>query len=195
MELGLAILGIILSLAVAYWQYREAQKAKAELSTFMRRLPDQVLNNISAYLKGGQGEALDFYDIQASGRTFHTRIVDIDGDGEDELLVQYPHGLHNATLRVFGIKNHKFKLLDQISVDTMAGFLVEDVDGDGRLVVKTLQVSPAANLPYACGFRDEVRFRLNNGKFEEVGRKRLYTRKDLNDYIKQGELSEDQSAL
>lgn len=187
MEFGLAILGIILSLAVAYWQYRDAQKAKAELSAFMRKLPDQVLNNVSAYLKGEQGEALDFYDLQASGKTFHTRIVDIDGDGEDELLVQYPHGLHNATLRVFGIKNHKFKLLDQISVDTMAGFLVEDVNGDGRLEVKTLQVSPAANLPYACGFRDEVWFRVKNGKFEEVGRKPLYTRKDLNDYIRQAE--------
>jgi hypothetical protein len=138
-------------------------------------------------LKGAQGEALDFYDLQESGKTFHTRIVDIDGDGEDELLVQYPHGLHNATLRVFGIENHKLKLLDKISIDTMAGFLVEDVDHDGRLEVKSLQVSPAANLPYACGFRDEVWFRFTNGKFEEVGRRPMYTRKDLRDYMQSEE--------
>ena len=178
----------LVSLAFAYWQYRDAQNAKAELSAFMRKLPDQVLNNVSAYLKGKQGEALEFYDIEESGKTFHTRVVDIDGDGEDELLVQYPFGLHNATLRVFGIKNHKFKLLDQLSVDTMAGFLVEDVDHDGRLEVKTLEVSPNANLPYACGFRDEVWFRFNDGKFVEVGRKPLYTQKDLNDFIMQQEM-------
>ena len=191
------IFGIVLSLVglgVAYWQYRDAQNAKAELSAFMRKLPDQVLNNISAYLKGEQGEDLDFYDLTESSKTFHTRVVDIDGDGEDELLIQYPHGAHNATLRVFGIKNHKFKLLDQITVDTMAGFVVEDVDHGGRLEVKTLEVSPAANLPYVCGFRDEVWFRLINGKFVEVGRKPIYTQKDLNNF-KCADLLEDEADI
>jgi cbb3-type cytochrome oxidase subunit 3 len=189
MELAIAIFGIVLglvSLAVAYWQYRDAQNAKAELSAYMRSLPDQVLNNVTEYLKGQQGEALEFYDLQESGKIFHTRIVDIDGDGEDELLVQYPFGLHNAALRVFGIKDHEFRMLDEIDVDTMAGFIVEDVDHDGKLEVKTLEVSPAANQPYVCGFRDEVLFRFNNGKFDEVGRRHLYSEKDLNDFLGQG---------
>ena len=191
MELILALFGIVVSLGVAYWQYRDAQKAKAELSAYMRRLPDQLLNNISGFLKGQQGEALEFYDLQESDKVFHTRIVDIDGDGEDELLVQYPFGLHNAALRVFGIKDHEFQLIDEISADTVAGFLIEDLDRDGRLEVKTLEVSPAANQPYACGFRDEVWFRFQNGKFEEVGRKHLYTQKDLNDFRSREESNED----
>lgn len=73
----------------------------------------------------------------------------------------------------------------------MAGFIVEDVDHDGRPEVKTLEVSLAANQPYVCGFRDEVLFRFNNGKFEEVSRKALYTQKDLKDFLKHEALLED----
>lgn len=194
MELAIGVFGILLSLislGVAYWQYRDAQDAKAELSAYMRSLPDQVLNNVTAYLKGQQGEALEYYDLQESSKIFHTRIVDIDGDGEDELLLQYPFGLHNATLLVFGIKDHRFQLIDEITVDTMAGFIVEDVDHDGKLEVKTLEVSPAANQPYACGFRDEVLFRFSHGKFVEIDRKHLYSQKDLENFIRGGGILDD----
>ena len=73
-------------------------------------------------------------------------------------------------------------MIAKVSVDTMAGFLVEDVDNDGRLEVKTLEVSPSADLPYVCGFRDAVWFRLENRRFVEVRRERLYEEKDLEAY-------------
>lgn len=190
MDVGLTIgvVGILVGLGIAYWQYRQACRAKAELAAFMRGLPDQVVNRVSSFLKGSQGRALEFYDVQESAEIYHTRSVDLDGDGEDELLVQHPFGLHNAALEVFKANHEELQLVAKITADTMAGFLVDDFDEDGRMEVQTLEVSVAADLPYVCGFRDLVWFRLELGKFQEVKREALYTRKDLDDFKKQSQV-------
>jgi hypothetical protein len=95
------------------------------------------------------------------------------------LLVQYPYGAHAAVLQVFGFREGDFKLIDEITVDTMAGFIAEDKDSDGRLEVVTFEVSLEADLPYVMGFRDEVWYRLENDRFIEVQRINLYDPKDL----------------
>ena len=117
--------------------------------------------------------------MQESENRLHTSYADLDGDDEDELLVQYPYGAHAAVLQVFGFREGDFKLIDEITVDTMAGFIAEDKDSDGRLEVVTFEVSLEADLPYVMGFRDEVWYRLENDRFIEVQRINLYDPKDL----------------
>src|SRR5207248_670861 len=86
-----------------------------------------------------------------------------------------PFGMHAAVLQVFGFRDYQFKLIDEITTDTMAGFLSKDADGDGRLEIVTHEVSLDADFPYAMGFRDEVWYRLENGHFVEVKRRHCYS--------------------
>jgi hypothetical protein len=180
----IGIIGIVLavvSLSFAIWQYQRANQAEKNLQLALKSLPTELLNNVSRFLERPTSDIRELYDLQESERTLHTSYADLDGNGEDELLVQYPYGAHSAVLQVFGFRNRDFKLIDEISIDTMAGFLPKDVDGDGRLEIVTHEVSRDADFPYVMGFRDEVWYRLENGHFVEVKRSHCYTDEALNE--------------
>jgi hypothetical protein len=175
----LSVRGIAVSASIAYWQHKRAVKAERELYLVLHSLPSQLLNNVTRFLQVPQTDIHELYDLQESENRLHTSYADLDGDDEDELLVQYPYGAHAAVLQVFGFREGDFKLIDEITVDTMAGFIAEDKDSDGRLEVVTFEVSLEADLPYVMGFRDEVWYRLENDRFIEVQRINLYDPKDL----------------
>jgi hypothetical protein len=191
------IIGIILGvigIGVSYWQYKRAEKAENNLHIVLHRLPSQLLSNVARFLQTPQSDIRGLYDLQESDRRLHTSFADLDGDGEDELLVQHPYGAHAAVLQVFGFRDGDFKLIDEITADTMAGFVAEDKDGDGKLEVVTHEVSRDADFPYVMGFRDEVWYRLENERFVEAKRINLYDSKDLKNARRDHErwLSEDE---
>ena len=174
----IGIIGIVLaviSFGFSIWWYRRANKAEKNLQRVLQHLPTELLNNVSRFIATPQSEIHELYDLQESERTLHTSYADLDGDGQDELLVQYPYGAHAAVLQVFGFRDGDFKLIDELTIDTMAGFLAKDVDGDGRLEVVTHEVSHDADFPYVMGFRDEIWYRLENDRFVEIRRVHSYT--------------------
>ena len=175
----LSVLGICVTAAIAYWQHKRAEKAERNLQIVLNSLPSQVLSNVTRFLQEPHSGVQELYDLQESSERFHTSRADLDGDGEEELLVQYPYGAHAAVFQVFGFRDGDFKLIDEITVDTMAGFVAEDKDADGKLEIVTLEVSIEADFPYVMGFRDEVWYRLENDKLTEVKRINLYDSKDL----------------
>ena len=175
----LGLMGLVLTTSIAIWQHSEAKKAKAELNGLLQSLPSQVFDNVSRLLQANQPEFSELYGMLNSEKALQSRYADLDVDGKDELLVQYPIGAHGAALQVFGFRDWEFKLIAELSIDTPAGFVAEDVDGDGRLEIVTNEVSQDADFPYVLGFRDEVWYRLENDRFVEVKRTNLYDKKDL----------------
>lgn len=177
--IALGVIGIAVTVAIAIWQHKRAEKAEKKLRTILDNLPSQLLTNVARFLQKPQTDIQEFYDLQESEKRLHTLHTDLNGDGEDELLVQYPYGAHAAVLQVFGFREDGFKLMDEITVDTMAGFIAEDKDTDGRIEIITIEVSRDADFPYVMGFRDEVWYRLENDHFVEVQRINLYDPEDL----------------
>lgn len=175
----LGVLSVLLTSGIAIWQHSEAKKAKAELNGLLQSLPSQVFDNVSRLLKANQPQFSELYEMMNLENPLQSRYADLDGDGKDELLVQYPIGAHGTALQVFGFRDWEFRLITEISIDTPAGFVAEDIDGDDRLEVITHEVSLDADFPYVMGFRDEVWYRLENDDFVEVKRVNLYDKKDL----------------
>jgi hypothetical protein len=62
---------------------------------------------------------------------------------------------------------------------TMRGFEVADVDGDGRIEVRTDEIARRPDLLYVAGLRDEVVYRFENGAFVEVKRRERFTEQEI----------------
>jgi hypothetical protein len=184
----LTLTGMFLAIAIAIWQYLEASKAKSELKSFFKSLPDELVKSVQSYLsevvRGEDGLA----EIVSQDFQFSAKYADLDGDGQDELLIQMPYGAHGSQVKVFGLRDWEFKLIAELEVSAPSDFSVRDIDHDGRLEVTAIDVADT-DFPYVSGFRDEVTFRLENDKFLELGRKPLYEQREL----VQGHLDEAES--
>lgn len=175
----LTVFGLFLTSGIAIWQHFEAKKAKIKLNNLLENLPSQVFNNVSRFIESSRENTSELYGLMEDKDPLESKYLDLDDDGRKELVVQYPIGLHNTALQVFGFRDYEFKLLGEMSTDTPAGFTIEDTNNDGRVEIITHEVSIDADLPYAMGFRDEVWYRFENNNFIEVKRINLYEKKDL----------------
>lgn len=176
----LGFCGIVLTAGIAIHQYIRANKAEAKLYNVLNSLPAEISTKILQLQSSINVEANQPFGLLESGESLETKIVDLDNDGAAELLVQYPFGVHNTVLQVFGFRDRQFNLITELEIDTPAGFWTEDKDNDGNIEVITHQVSLSADLPYVMGFRDEVWYRLENNELKEVNRINLFSSDDLN---------------
>lgn len=157
----------------------EAKKAKRELNNLLESLPSQVFNNVSRLIESNRDVNPELYEMMDSDDPLESRYIDLDKDGKKELVIQYPIGAHGTALQVFGFRDYEFRLINETSTDTPAGFKFEDVNNDGKFEIITHEVSLKADLPYVMGFRDEVWYRFENDEFVELKRINLYEIKDL----------------
>lgn len=174
----LTVIAILLAIGIAIWQYWDAEKARAELESLLRSLPNQVLTSVQDYVNRIQRADGAVSEISSSDFQMTAKYADLDGDGKDELLIQVPFGPHNSQLRVFGFRDWDFKLIAELEVMAPSDYEVRDVDDDGRLEVVTVDQANT-EFPYVCGFRDEVVYRLDKDTFIEIERRPLYNDKEL----------------
>lgn len=173
MDLILSIAGIAISLLIAWWEYRRANKAEAMLEATFKQLPGQLVSDLSRLLQQPPEQ-------QQGSSTLETRYADLNGDGKDELLVSFLSGPHNTALQVFGMKSHwEFGLLDELYSSTPTEFELEDIDGDGIPEISTVEVAQEPDLPYVMGLRDRVSYKLTSDGFAEVRRIKCYSPEDL----------------
>jgi hypothetical protein len=175
--LVLGILGIAISIGIAFWQNSRAKKAEAELNGILRSLPSQVLDNMARLLQNNQSETAELYGMMNSEKMLHSKYVDLDGDGQEELIVQYPYGAHGSAMQVFGLQNREFKFIAELLTNTPSGFIAEDVNNDDRIEIVTHETSE--DYPFVLGLRDEVWYRLENTEFVEIKRTKLYEPQDV----------------
>lgn len=181
MGLFLGVIGILLSLAIAGWEYWRAEKAEHRLRETLTNLPVQLVADLSRlFLNPESPEALTKKEFAPKQSVLISRVADINGDGEDELLVSYVSGLHNTAIQVYGKKTPwDFGLLGEIVADTPTDFDLEDVDADGIPEITIVEVAKAPNLPYVMGLRDRVSYKLTDNGFIEVKRVNCYSAEDL----------------
>ena len=177
MELALSVLGIVISLAVAAWEYRRAVKAEALLDHTFKELPSQLVRDLSRLIQrsavaGGHGNATE--------PSLVVQYADLNGDGKQELLVSYLSGAHNTALQVYGSRsNWDFGLLGELRSSMPTEFEVGDVDNDGVPEVTTVEVACEPDLPYVMGLRDRVSYKLTGNGFVEVKRVNCYSADEL----------------
>jgi hypothetical protein len=163
----LSLIGILVTVVIALWQYRKARRAEARLERFLEDLPSQLVANVVRFLEQKEQTATE---ITTADHQVTSRYVDINGDGREELLVVFPIGPHGSVLQVYGMDGSEFKLIAETSTEVPSGFDLEDVDRDGTPELRVAEVNYSSGMPYVMGLRDVVWYRLESGKFVEVKR-------------------------
>lgn len=185
MELiGLAL--AVLSLFYAFWQHyearqsaRRAEQAERKLISSVDELPRKVAEalNVVVHSSSKAGDAAS--DTPAIPSGFASSLsgalnvidhVDLDNDGREELVIQYPGGAHGSVLQVFGFRDGEFVELGALGIGTPNGFQWGDFDGDGRLEIEGEETDWTAGEPYVSAPRLRLRWRWDGREFVEVAR-------------------------
>lgn len=176
MELALSILGIVISLAIAWTEHMKAKRAEARLEAIATTLPEKLLSGVRAALNDQfrQGSDDEGWSTPAKKTEkspwLQTRYADLNADGQDELLISMPSGAHASILLVYGFASWEFEKIAELTSTTPHGFEIEDEDGDGKLRIATVEIAKRPELPYVFGLRDRVTYSLVNNEFVEVSR-------------------------
>jgi hypothetical protein len=173
-----AIAGVLGSWLIAKWQNRRADIQSSSLEGMLRTLPHQIIEALKA---GAHTVSVTSNRLtQLEGRwPSHISFADVDNDGTQELLVQYPSGAHGNALQVFGWRENEYVELARIGVGVPVPFEFADFDGDGMTEVLGKESDWSTGLPYSLVPRYSFRLRWQDGSFREVWRANDYTVAEL----------------
>ena len=145
-------------------------------------IPEQLLNNMSKYIVSTEISDFDNEEISSNNSMSHASYTDINNDGIDELIIQFPIGTHGYALQVYSIKDGSVKLLAEHGTDTPIEFEFEDINNDGKLTLRSVETNISSGYPYVMGIRDIVWYQLVNNKFIEIKREEP-SKKDIEEQV------------
>lgn len=172
MEFGI-LLGI-LGLALAVWQYFRAERfqkqaeqtqaravqTQAELQAEVLAIPNRVTAQVERLLRPQQRGAEQF-------EPNILRHADIDGDGENEILLEYLAPATGRILKAFDW-NEKGELMEiGWLFSQQSGFEYSDVDGDGKTEIISYATPPDAEV-VALAPRAKLIFKWDGLEFREI---------------------------
>src|SRR5690606_34653280 len=96
--------------------------------------------------------------------------ADLDNDGHDELIVEFPIGAHGSAVQIYKLTYGGPELHAEWSTDVPYGFELDRSDPTYSPLLQTGSTNQSSGLPYVMGLRDTVWLRLKNGKLEEYKR-------------------------
>jgi len=164
------ILGIVIALSIAWWQWRNARRAETALKNALRNPPfESHPGSLTAAQTREINGATQSFD---RARVTRTQYADVNDDGQEEMLIQYPVGAHGSVLKVFGWRGSEFEELASLSVGTPVGFDISDFDGDGKIEIRTEETDWTAGLPYVNAPRIALLMRWDGTRFIEVSREK-----------------------
>lgn len=164
----LGLVGILITLLIALWQSREAASAKKQLENYLLNLPNVIIQNVVSRIESFEGresqvnERLISHDNMPS-----TLYADLDNDGKDELIVEFPVGAHGSAVQIYKIGFEGPTLLAEWSTDVPYGFDIDKSDPTHSPLLVTGETNASSGLPYVMGLRDTVWLKLENGKLVE----------------------------
>lgn len=177
--LALGLIGIGLSIAIAIWQHSKAKTAERHLASVLDSLPNALLDVVKQVLASKPHDDGGNQNPEGEHRRFQAHYADLDGDGVDELLLEVDTGAYASVLLVYGVQSWELKKLGELYSTTIGGFEVGDLDGDGRIEVRTNEIARRPDLPYVAGLRDVVVYRFKKGEFVELSRKECFTEEEM----------------
>lgn len=170
-SLSFGVVGVVISLAVAWWQNRRAVRAEAELRDVLRGIPQQLTQELRQILAaappspGGQTDS-------PNGAPRVLGYGDVDADNRQELVVWYPVGAHGSVVKTFewqptmGLEEG-----GQVASNTPFPGQIGDFDADGRPEIMLAQAGAPGDAT-ARLFR--VVYEWDGKKFAEVLREAGY---------------------
>ncbi|WP_166213165.1 hypothetical protein [Cognatiluteimonas telluris] len=164
----LGIAGIVIGLAIAAWEYVRAKKAEAELARVLHELPGQLVENITRFIS--QPLSNNPSEVHSQDNYSSAQYFDIDNDGRDELIVQFPAGAHGSAIQIYGFNGNQIHLRAETWSGTPCGFEIDTSDPTHSPLLRSVEISDASELPYVYGLRDVVWHRLENGELIEYKR-------------------------
>lgn len=168
----IGIAAILVAFGIAWWQRREALRTKAALERALRWVTEADSDGLDIFVRTTQQPNVADSGL-SKAKVSAIDYADVDCDGEEELLIQYPVGVHGSALKIFGWRDGELYELARLSVGTPAGFQFGDFDGDGMIEIKTQETDWTAGLPYVTAPQIVLLMRWNGTEFKEVSRERL----------------------
>jgi len=164
----LGIIGIMFSLAIAYWQHRRAITAELKFDKYLQQLPAQLVEGVVKSIESAKpAHPATDGELLSSDRLTSVMYADLNNDGQDELIVQFPVGVHGSAIQIYEIGREGLKLITEWSSDTPAGFEIDNSDPQFAPLLRTGETNRSSELPYVSGLRDVVWYRLEHGQFVE----------------------------
>ena len=168
----ISMVAAALGLGVAWWQSRKVSRTMQALARAQKSLPCLVADTLRTITKINQSEGATEPE-RARGWAGRVDYVDVNEDGQEELLVQYPAGAHGCALKILAWRGSQFEELANVGTGTPFGFEFGDFDGDGKIEIKTQETDWSSGLPYASAPRVVLLLRWNGAGFVEVTRNEL----------------------
>lgn len=177
-------ISLVIAVASLIFAYKEKQNNSKAQDRFFNKLGSVPLELLGLLGVNNRGGVKHLYDFQENlNSPFSITQMDIDNDGEEEILVQSGYGSYSCKLEIYNfIKNDDdptLSLIDSVIVSTMSGYVFNDIDGDGKIEIVTVDNSIKADKAYVFGFRDSVVFIFEDKKIKEISREELYTDEEL----------------
>jgi hypothetical protein len=187
----ISIAGIVISLAIAYWQFRKAKAAERELQKTLDCLPDKIVDNLKTITENSS--SLEDTTIDNSRlldeRTFIS-YEDVNNDGNKELLVEHGWGPHSMVLKIYGWKRHEFKQIAELHSGTAGGFEIKDINNDGELEILAWDEAPIEGTHYINCLRVQTIYKWTGKKFDNIGEIKAYTDADVKRALKENKKDE-----
>jgi hypothetical protein len=165
---------------------RRAKRFEAKLAENIEAMPDRVAQQIKTLIPAPAEESEQqslkrelIAELGPYGMPHFISYADVNSDGSNELLIQYPFGAHASSLKIFGWHEYEFREISEITTDTPTGFWVEDTDSDGQLEIVTVSVDEDAGLPYVMGLRSRVVYKWNGSNFAVISTQPEYEQETL----------------
>ncbi|MRN38494.1 VCBS repeat-containing protein [Neisseria brasiliensis] len=179
------IIGVVSFIYAVYTNIANGKMQK-ELLNKQQAQPFELIGMLGV---SAQDKVITPYDFQEKvSSPYHITKLDIDHDGKEELLIQSTDGSYSCKLEIYQFSRNNnmssLVLLDSVTVNTMSGYIFNDIDNDSFLEIITIDNSKKANKPYVMGFRDEVIFKFKNKKIIEISRIELYSQEDHVNFLK-----------
>lgn len=168
----LGLIGILVTLLIALWQSREAYRAKKELDIVLNQLPKEIVENVVQRIQI-ENQSASVASPTESSRSISSnnftsaQYADLDNDGQDELIIEFPVGAHGSAIQIYKIGCGGAKLVAEWSTDVPYGFEIYTSDPTHSPLLLTGSTNTSSGLPYVMGLRDTIWLKLVNGKLVE----------------------------
>ncbi len=172
------------SFGYALYQQKRADKANALLAEHITKTGETVVNDVRSIFDRINKDQIENTneDETSHGKNtqrFQVDYKDVDHDGKNEIIVQYPAGAHGNAVRIFGWRDMELEEIGFLGSGCPVPAEFKDIDNDGKLEILIVNTDWSVDLPYYNAPRLTDIYKWDGREFVEVGSFKNYTDEEL----------------